>query len=190
MSETKIRVFIVAGGKSRRMGKIDKTRLEIEGEPMITRAMSMGLELGARVEVVADRWDRFLDLGIFSHEDVGDKGPVDAWRRVLEELRDGEVAVLLPVDLKTFSVSWVERLLRVAEETQRPAAFISPSHTLEPYPCVIPRVASRELLGEESTNLRGLLEALRVVRTTRPENFPEHPSLNERSDIMAVCGEA
>jgi len=183
MSKPKIRVFVVAGGKSRRMSGADKTRLDIAGEPMITRAMSMGLELGTRVEVVADRWDRFLDLGIFSHEDVGDRGPVDAWFSALQALGEGEIAVLLPVDFKTFSTSWVHRLLRVVKETKRPAAFISPSHTLEPYPCVIPKVDTYDAFESESTSLRELLEKLRVVRTTRPEDFPQHPSLNEPSDV-------
>ena len=91
MSNAKIRVFVVAGGQSRRMPGVDKTRVRVAGEPLITRALSMGLSLSSRVEVVADRWDRFLDLGIYAHEDDGERGPVDAWRRVLKEIGPGEV---------------------------------------------------------------------------------------------------
>ena len=183
MSKSKIRVFVVAGGQSRRMVGVDKTRLHFEGEPMISRAITMGLSISSRVEVVADRWDRFLDLGIFSHEDVGNRGPVDAWRRVFEELREGETAVILPVDLKMFSASWIERLVRVVEETGKPAAFISSSHTVEPYPCAIPKasVAADEL--GTIASLREALKRLGVVRTTRPSDFPEVPSMNSPSEF-------
>ena len=165
------------------MPGVDKTRVAIQGEPMISRAMTMGLRVSSRVEVIADRWDRFLDLGIFSHEDLGDRGPVDAWRRALLELREGETAVILPVDLKTFSMSWIERLMRVVEETGRPAAFISPSHTVEPYPCVIPKLAVEDAELDDTTSLRDALKRLRVVRTTRPNDFPEVPSMNSLAEL-------
>lgn len=184
MSKTKIRVFVVAGGKSRRMGGVDKTRMSIGGEPMISRAIAMGLSISSRVEVVADRWDRFIDLGIYSHEDVGDRGPADAWSRVFEELKEGETAVILPVDLKVFSPAWISRLLRVVEETGRPAAFISPTHEIEPYPCAIPWSSVKEL--SETMSLRKVLETIAVVRTTRPEDFPESPSINEPAEALEL----
>ena len=181
MSNAKIRVFVVAGGQSRRMPGVDKTRLKVAGEPLISRALAMGLFLSSRVEVVADRWDRFLDLGIYAHEDDGERGPVDAWRRVLKEVGPEEVALVLPVDLRTFSVEWAHRLIRVVQETGRPAAFISASHGLEPYPCVIP--GGLEVGLNDVVSLRDALGVLGVVRTTRPEDFPEYPSLNHLEDI-------
>ncbi len=165
------------------MPGVDKTRVKVGGEPLISRALSMGLLLASRVEVVADRWDRFLDLGIYAHEDIGNRGPVDAWIRILNELQPDEVALILPVDFRRFSTEWAERLIRVVEETGRPAAFISASHGLEPYPCAVPGHIGDDGRLDGLTSLREALTALEVIRTTRPRDFPVAPSFNHLADL-------
>ena len=174
---TMIRGFVLAGGRSKRLGTSDKTRLEISGVPMVHRALKMALLVSSDVEVVADRWNRFSDLGISSLEDIGEDGPVAGWRRVLSSLRSGEVACLLPVDLTVFSPSWVARLLTAVRRTGRPSAFISRTHWVEPYPCLIPTGVDPQCL-EEGMSLRAALRALKVMRVARPHDLADHPSLN------------
>ena len=182
---TTVRGFVIAGGQSKRLGAHDKTRLELAGVALIRRALDMALLVSSEVEVIADRWDRFSDLGISSLEDEGTDGPVAGWRRVLSALGDDEVACLIPVDLKTFSPSWVQYLVRVVQRTGRPSAFVSQSHWVEPYPCVIPGNVNPALL-EKGMALRDALRAMRVMRVSRPDNFPDHPSLNTVESLQGA----
>ncbi|MFO0942189.1 MAG: NTP transferase domain-containing protein [Pirellulales bacterium] len=58
-----VRAYVLAGGESRRFPG-DKARAVVEGQPQILRLNRQLMEAGHQVHFVADRTDRYADLGL------------------------------------------------------------------------------------------------------------------------------
>lgn len=70
MRRDKTSAAILAGGRARRFGGLDKSRLVVDGTPIIVRQLAV-LQLVAReVVVVASGAPRFADLSVTVHADV------------------------------------------------------------------------------------------------------------------------
>jgi molybdopterin-guanine dinucleotide biosynthesis protein A len=61
---------IVAGGQARRFGGADKSRLIVEGRPIIVRQLEVLRRITPSVAVIANDAARFADLGLPVHADV------------------------------------------------------------------------------------------------------------------------
>jgi molybdopterin-guanine dinucleotide biosynthesis protein A len=85
---------ILAGGKARRFGGRDKSRLVVEGLPIIVRQVQVLQRLACPIFVVAPHADRFADLGLEVHPDlIPDIGAIGGLYTALE--RSPEEAVLV-----------------------------------------------------------------------------------------------
>lgn len=61
---------IIAGGQARRLGGRDKSRLLVEGRPIIVRQLDVLQQLTSEIFVVANDAGRFADLGLRVEPDV------------------------------------------------------------------------------------------------------------------------
>jgi molybdopterin-guanine dinucleotide biosynthesis protein A len=61
---------IVAGGQARRFGGADKSRLIVEGRPIIVRQLDVLRRITSSVAIIANEAARFADLGLPVHADV------------------------------------------------------------------------------------------------------------------------
>ena len=61
---------IIAGGRARRFGGRDKSRLLVQGRPIIDRQIEILQQLAATVFIVSPDAGRFADLGIPVHADL------------------------------------------------------------------------------------------------------------------------
>ena len=81
---TPVPLYILAGGQSRRFGS-DKARAWFEGSPLIGRIARQLEPIAARVTVVADRADKYADLGLMTIRDaVPGQGPLGGLVSALE----------------------------------------------------------------------------------------------------------
>src|SRR5262245_50517992 len=66
---------ILAGGRARRFGGLDKSRLLVDGRAIIVRQIEVLQRVASRVVVIANDPERFADLGIVVERDrVADAG--------------------------------------------------------------------------------------------------------------------
>jgi molybdopterin-guanine dinucleotide biosynthesis protein A len=61
---------IIAGGRARRFGGRDKSRLLVQGRPIINRQLEILQQLAATVFIVSPDAERFAGLGIAVHPDL------------------------------------------------------------------------------------------------------------------------
>jgi molybdopterin-guanine dinucleotide biosynthesis protein A len=61
---------IIAGGRARRFGGRDKSRLVVQGRPIINRQLEILQQLAATVFIVSSDAERFAGLGIPVHSDL------------------------------------------------------------------------------------------------------------------------
>ena len=86
---------ILAGGKARRFGGRDKSRLVVEGLPIIVRQMQVLTRVAHPVFVVAPYADRFRDLGLEVYPDlIPDIGAIGGLYTALERSPEESVIVV------------------------------------------------------------------------------------------------
>lgn len=134
-----IPVYILAGGESTRFGS-DKARARLGGEPLLARAAEPLRERAESFTVVADRADRYADLGFRTIADLGRApgeaggGPLagiasaldDLARRLRDDASVGEWAFVTACDFVGADPRWVDALIagRPADPpTHRAVAF-------------------------------------------------------------------
>jgi molybdopterin-guanine dinucleotide biosynthesis protein A len=70
MAPLPIAAAIIAGGRARRFGGIDKSRLVVSGRPIIFRQIDVLQRVAARVFIVASDSSRFADVGLPVYADI------------------------------------------------------------------------------------------------------------------------
>jgi molybdopterin-guanine dinucleotide biosynthesis protein A len=61
---TQVAAAILCGGRARRLGGLDKSRLAVQGHPIINRQLEVLQQLTPHVLVVSGQPERFADLGL------------------------------------------------------------------------------------------------------------------------------
>ena len=104
---------MLAGGASRRMG-FDKARMALpDGSLMVERVVRRLSEACARVAIVADRADRYADLGLPAAVIVDTTpraGPLAALRDALVEI-DTEYALVVACDMPHLDIALLRYML-------------------------------------------------------------------------------
>jgi len=70
VSSSDLCAAIVAGGQARRFDGADKSRLIVEGRPIIVRQLDVLRRITSSIAIIANDASRFADLGLPIHADV------------------------------------------------------------------------------------------------------------------------
>lgn len=168
-SESNATGFILAGGRSSRMGT-DKALLHFNGRPLIAHAMDILKAAGLPVTIAGaqpeahDELESYAPVLPDSETDLGPLGGICAALAV----SNTEYAVFLPVDLPLLPSSLVACLLHHALITGAPVALAA----VNGFPQTFPAVLSRHILPtlQETVRCRRL-GCLAAFRTAAGRNF-------------------
>lgn len=162
--------LVLAGGASRRMGR-DKTRLRLDGEPLVLRAARRLHRLCDRVLVASTDGASFGDLGVEEIADVADHhGPLAGIVAGLEAARTPLVAVV-GADMPEVDVDVLGAL---AERWQgEPAVVPLVDERVQPLHGVYAARWAPELRAALEGGRRGVVAALSEVgaRVVGPEGW-------------------
>ena len=102
---------ILAGGQARRFGGRDKSRLVVEGRPIIVRQLEVLQRVAHDIFIVGPRADRFADLGLPVYADlIPGHGALGGLYTALEVARNDAVLVVA-CDLPFLDAGLLARLV-------------------------------------------------------------------------------
>ncbi len=181
-------VYILAGGKSSRFGS-DKARALLDEQPLVVRVQQMLMPFASRVTAVADRADKYADLGLRTIADlhVG-LGPVAGLETALADLSPDEPWLLLcSCDAIILRRSWIDRLLDAAGQADH-AAIAFRADRWQPMPALYARSALpavREQLKADQRSFQQLLGRLDTAAIPLPPDWPDQWQANTRAQLDA-----
>jgi molybdopterin-guanine dinucleotide biosynthesis protein A len=112
IKESEIEVFILAGGKSRRMGS-DKGLVNFKGEPMISHILRVLDKLNMPTSIISGNKD-YIKFGKPVHQDViPEKGPLGGLYTALE-FSSAPMLILLACDMPSINSESLKRLIALA----------------------------------------------------------------------------
>jgi molybdopterin-guanine dinucleotide biosynthesis protein A len=121
---------ILAGGRSRRFGGQDKSRLLIEGRAIIVRQIDVLARVAGEVFIVGGPPERFADLGVPVHADlVAGTGALGGVHTALEAAR-AEHVIVVACDIPFLSAELLAELVRRSRDAD--GAWIRTAHGVEP----------------------------------------------------------
>ncbi len=110
--------YIMAGGRSSRFGS-DKARVQVDDSPLLLALRCELIRQGHSVEIVADRANRYADLGVECLVDwQADQGPVAGVATALKHREQHQPGwlLLLSCDLLVWRAAWFKQLSGVLEQ--------------------------------------------------------------------------
>jgi molybdopterin-guanine dinucleotide biosynthesis protein A len=107
--------FVLAGGKSSRMGR-DKALLELGGQTLLARALGLLGTAVAEVRIVGDH-AKFSSFGVVVEDILADHGPLGGIHAALKASRS-ELNLILAVDLPLVKPAFLEHLVVQAQTTE------------------------------------------------------------------------
>jgi molybdopterin-guanine dinucleotide biosynthesis protein A len=114
MDRSLVSAAILAGGRARRFGGRDKSRLLVQGRPIIIRQVEVLQRVAADLFVVAPDPERFADLGLAVHPDrVAGAGAVGGIYTALESAAADRV-IVVACDLPFLDAGVLARLVELA----------------------------------------------------------------------------
>ncbi len=157
--------YILAGGRSSRFGS-DKARVRCGASPLLLVLRRTLIEHGHAVEIVADRADRYADLGIECLVDWhAERGPLAAVATALHhrEQQQSGWLLLLSCDLLVWREAWFEQLRAALQQFPSSANQAATAHEPE----------TAEHVGSERRELAGIaFERLAAGGRQQVEPFP------------------
>lgn len=183
-------VYILGGGRSRRFGS-DKARAELGGVPLIVRILESVEPFATEIWAVADRPDKYQDLGLKTLEDrTKDCGPLGGIQAALEHLiatQEAPCCLVLCCDLVDIQQGWVEQLLTARTDESWVVAFRE--QRWQPFPGLydprlLPQVEERLARGQLS--LQGLCDAVPSLGLKLPDSWPEVAQVNTQEELERV----
>jgi molybdopterin-guanine dinucleotide biosynthesis protein A len=155
-TETGVTAFILAGGKSSRMGS-DKAFLRLGDETLLSRALTLARAVAGEVRIVGDA-KKFADFGEVVEDVYRDRGPLGGIHAALSSSAT-DLNLILAVDLPFVGPELARYLLLRARESGPLVTLASAGGGLQPLCAVYRRrfakVAEQSL--EEGKNKVDLL---------------------------------
>jgi molybdopterin-guanine dinucleotide biosynthesis protein A len=146
VSSSDVCAAIVAGGRARRFGGADKSRLIVEGRPIIVRQLEVLRRITPSVAVIANDPARFADLGLPVHADViPDCGAIGGLYTALVHAPADRV-IVVACDLPFLSEPLLARLVELAGTAD--AAWVQTARGPEPLLACYRRSARDSIRGE------------------------------------------
>lgn len=143
-----VTAFILAGGKSSRMGS-DKAFLQLGHEPLLAHALKLAAAVAGEVKIVGDA-EKFAAFGSVVEDVYRERGPLGGIHAALST-SSTELNLMLAVDLPFVDAKFLQYLLARAQESQAMVTLPHAAGCLQPL-CAVYRRAFSEM-AEES--LRG-----------------------------------
>jgi molybdopterin-guanine dinucleotide biosynthesis protein A len=114
-----VQAFVLAGGQSSRMGT-DKAFLELEGQPLISRALALVRAVSSNVTILGSR-DKFRAYGTVVEDEFPNHGPLGGIHAALRASAT-DLNLILAVDMPFVEIRLLEYLL---EESHCHAAMVT-----------------------------------------------------------------
>jgi molybdopterin-guanine dinucleotide biosynthesis protein A len=178
--------YLLSGGKSSRFGS-DKARAEIDGVPLLLRLARRIEPFVSSVVVVADRADRYQDLGLVIIPDLtAGLGPLGGLQAALDHAGGAGWILVASCDLLDLRSDWVEDLGRHATGAAQAVVFRDRYWQAFPglyHTSLLPEIEQRLRSGDGS--MRRLLETVAAVGLALPATWPSVLQANTRADLSA-----
>jgi molybdenum cofactor guanylyltransferase len=116
-----VTAFILAGGKSTRMGT-DKAFLEYQGCTLLARALDLGRSVASEVRIVGGQ-QQFAPFGAVVEDVFRECGPLGGIHAALLASQT-ELNVMLAVDTPRISTAFLQHLIRQARSAPDAAAVV------------------------------------------------------------------
>jgi len=149
--------FVLAGGRSSRMGK-DKSTVRFQGRPLIVHALRILKEAGLTASIAGAR-SQLEGIAPVLQDREPDRGPLGGITAALasSSLR---YAVFISVDMPLLPPSLLTLLLDTARRAKAAVTMISLGGFTQTFPVVMDRAVLPHLLGELTVGRAGCFLAL------------------------------
>ncbi|WP_051286552.1 molybdenum cofactor guanylyltransferase [Salinimicrobium terrae] len=144
-----IEAFVLAGGKSSRMGT-DKGLVQLNGKPMISYVLKALEETELPVKIIANN-PEYEKFGLPVCNDlVKEKGPMGGLLTALNNT-DAEVVLLISCDIPFITSEAIKLLLRAADEEHITAALVKDriNPLFAAYPVHLKKIVKNLIASEE-----------------------------------------
>lgn len=202
VSLTTLSAYLLCGGQSRRFGR-DKARAEVDGGTLLQRGVSQLQRLGLRVWLVADRADKYQDLGLTALPDTFPGcGPLAGLHTACQHHQATHAAehgwlLLTSCDQTELHAEWLQTLCAAVDSARCAAvtfAETSPDGKLRrhPFPGLFHRRLQSRLLScleQQQFAVQPFLEQLHtsgeLLTLACPADWPLIPQVNTPEDWQA-----
>jgi molybdopterin-guanine dinucleotide biosynthesis protein A len=167
-----VTVFVLAGGKSTRMGK-DKAFLEFKGRILLARALELAAGAGQEVRIVGDP-RKFAAFGQLIEDIYRERGPLGGIHAALKS-SSTELNLILAVDLPFMQSNFLKYLISVARETRAWVTVPRGSDGLQPL-CAVYRREFAKIAEQSLAQGKNKIDALFDEADTKilaPEELSE-----------------
>jgi molybdopterin-guanine dinucleotide biosynthesis protein A len=158
-----VTVFVLAGGKSTRMGK-DKAFLEFKGRILLARALELAAGVGQEVRIVGDP-RKFAAFGRVIEDIYRERGPLGGIHAALKS-SSTELNLMLAVDLPFVQSNFLKYLISVARETRAWVTVPRASDGLQPL-CAVYRREFAKIAAQSLAQEKNKIDALFAEVDTR-----------------------
>src|ERR1700693_1943525 len=158
-----VTAFVLAGGKSTRMGK-DKAFLEFRGRILLARALELAAGVGQEVRIVGDP-RKFAAFGRVVEDIYRERGPLGGIHAALKS-SSTELNLILAVDLPFVQPNFLNYLISVARETMALATVPRAGDGLQPL-CAVYRREFAQAAEQSLARGKNKIDALFAEVQTR-----------------------
>ncbi|AFM28160.1 molybdenum cofactor guanylyltransferase [Desulfomonile tiedjei] len=168
--------ILLAGGESRRMGRVNKALLRVRGRTIIERSAGILLQLFPEVLVITNSPDDFSFLGLPMHGDIyPGRGSLGGLYTGLT-LCTGQWGFLAACDMPFLNGAVIEHLTDLRGEADviipRLPGGLEPLHAVYAKEC-LPYI--RDLLASGDLKIIDFLKRVRVREVSEEELYPYDP---------------
>ena len=167
-----VTAFVLAGGKSTRMGK-DKAFLEFKGRILLARALELAADVGQEARIVGNP-KKFAAFGRVIEDIYRDRGPLAGIHAALKS-SSTELNLVLAVDLPFVQPDLLRYLISVARETTALVTVPRADDGLQPL-CAVYRREFGKVAEQSLAQGKNKIDALFAEVETRivgPEDLSE-----------------
>jgi molybdenum cofactor guanylyltransferase len=153
----RVAAFILAGGKSSRMGQ-DKAFLTFEAETLLSRALSLAKAVSSQVSIVGDS-RKFASFGPVVEDIYRECGPLGGIHAALSSAGAADLNLMLAVDLPFLPARFLEYLVAEAQKSSSLVTVPQTAAGFQPL-CAVYRREFRDLAEEGLQNGRNKIDLL------------------------------
>jgi molybdopterin-guanine dinucleotide biosynthesis protein A len=158
-----VTAFVLAGGKSIRMGK-DKAFLEFKGRILLARALELAAGVAKDVRIVGDP-SKFAAFGRVIEDIYCEHGPLGGIHAALKS-SSTELNLIMAVDLPLVAPNFLKYLVSVARDANAVVTVPRASDGLQPL-CAVYRRGFAEVAEQSLAQGKNKIDALFAAVETR-----------------------